>query len=110
MGFTAGQPVQDGFSDQCSSFWHGGHFAWQQVLANVAYYASNLWASVLYVVFVAAAVPVHLKYLSKVCFLALVCTAYTPCLLNLSEMALQIRQLVSPTIAPASELLWIFSI
>uniref|UniRef100_A0A7S4Q4W0 AMP-dependent synthetase/ligase domain-containing protein n=1 Tax=Alexandrium monilatum TaxID=311494 RepID=A0A7S4Q4W0_9DINO len=111
--FTAGQPVVDGFNDSCGAFWQDGSFVWMQVAKNIAFYLQVLWASVLYCVFVAAIMPVHMKYLSKVCFLALVCSPFTPCLLNFAEMALYIRQVltpVAPAISPAVELLWVFSI
>uniref|UniRef100_A0A7S0FM77 AMP-binding enzyme C-terminal domain-containing protein n=1 Tax=Pyrodinium bahamense TaxID=73915 RepID=A0A7S0FM77_9DINO len=108
LTFSVGQFVQDGFSDRCRSFWHEGSFVLAQVARNVAFYAEVLWASVLYVIFVAAAVPVHLKHLAKVCFLALIAATYTPCLLNLAEMSLQIRRSVPMTVAPVAELVWAF--
>jgi len=110
LTFTLGQSVQQGFDDRCSSFWQDGQFAGYQVFANAAYYMVNLWSSVLWIVFIAAAIPFHLKYLAKVCFLALLGTAYTPCLLNFSQMALQIRGIVSSTVAPGLELAWSFGI
>lgn len=110
LTFTVGRSVEDSFDDRCSSFWQAGHFAWGHMLQNLGYYFANLWAAVLYVVFIAAAVPFHLKYLAKVCFLALIGTAYTPCLLDLPHMAMQLRTTLPPSVAPGLELAWIFSV
>merc|ERR1719265_2614661 len=76
--FTKGQSLAQDFNDTCSSFWDSGSFVWMQLFNNVLYYVSNLFTSLLYVIFIAAAMPFHLKYLAKVCFSSLLFSAYTP--------------------------------
>ena len=66
----------------------------------------NLSMSMLYVVFIASAVPVHLKYLAKVCFSALILSGFTGCMLNSPPMALVLRQLLPSSISPGIEVAW----
>jgi len=108
--FALGQPLVDGFNDKCTSYWDSGSFRWQQVLWNVGYYALNLSMSLTYVIFIAALVPIHLKFLAKNCFSALICSAFTPCLLNLSVQALMLRQILPEVISPGVEILWTFGV
>lgn len=108
--FEYGKPLVDGFDDMCLSFWNNGSFLWQQVLWNVAYYVLNLSMSLTYVFFIAALVPVHLKFLAKNCFSALICSAFTPCLLNLPVQALMLRQILPEMISPVMEILWMFTV
>jgi len=109
--YSIGQPLNEGFDDRCSVFWGpDGSFVWMQVLKNVVYYVMNLSMSLTYVVFIAAAVPVHLKYLAKNCFPALIMSAYTPCLLDFPVMALELRKLMPAFISPGIEMAWVFSV
>lgn len=108
--FVFGQPLVNGFNDMCLSFWDHGSFLWQQVLRNLAYYVLNLSMSLTYVVLIAALVPVHLKFLAKNCFSALICSAFTPCLLNLPVQVLMLRQMLPEMISPAVEIVWMFTV
>lgn len=108
--FSLGQPLVQGFDDMCVSYWDNGSFRWQQVLRNVGYYALNLSMSLTYVVFIAALVPVHLKFMAKNCFSALICSAFTPCLLNLPVQALMWRQILPEVISPGFEIVWSFAV
>lgn len=111
MMYSVGQPLVEDFDDRCSSFWDPtGALVWKQILKNFVYYAMNLSMSLTYVVFIAAAVPVHLKYLAKNCFPALIMSAYTPCLLDFPAMALEIRKWVPAAISPGVEMAWVFTI
>merc|ERR1712039_957019 len=91
--FIWGQSLIEGYDDRCSSFRGPGGFVFAQVLKNVVYFAMNLSMSLTYVVFIAAAVPVHLKFLAKNCFPALIFSAFTPCLLDFPVQALELRKL-----------------
>jgi hypothetical protein len=108
--FAFGQPLVDNFDDMCLSFWNNGSFLWQQVLRNIAYYVLNLSMSLMYVIVIAALVPVHLKFLAKNCFSALICSAFTPCLLNLPVQALMLRQMLPEIISPGVEMVWMFTV
>mmetsp|Transcript_13033 Transcript_13033/g.40274 ORF Transcript_13033/g.40274 Transcript_13033/m.40274 type:complete len:1213 (+) Transcript_13033:74-3712(+) len=109
--YTFGQPLLQGFDDRCGSFWGpGGGLVWAQVARNLVYYCMNLSMSLTYVVFIAAAMPVHLKYLAKNCFPALIMSAFTPCLLDLAAMALQLRKWLPASISPGVEMAWVFTI
>jgi len=108
--FVFGSSLVDGFGDKCTSFWDSGHFLWQQVVRNVAYYVLNLSMSLTYVIFIAALVPVHLKFLAKNCFSSLICSAFTPCLLNLPVQVLMLRQILPSLMAPWVEMVWTFAV
>mmetsp|Transcript_75549 Transcript_75549/g.213722 ORF Transcript_75549/g.213722 Transcript_75549/m.213722 type:complete len:1192 (+) Transcript_75549:47-3622(+) len=109
--YSFGQPLVQGFDDRCSAFWgEEGQFQLVRIARNIVYYAMNLSMSLTYVVFIAAVVPVHLKYLAKNCFPALIMSAYTPCLLDLSSMALELRKVLPSAISPGVEMAWVFSI
>jgi hypothetical protein len=106
-----GQPLVEGYKDRCSSFWDTmGSFLWLQVGKNVTYFAMNLSMSLTYVVFIAAAVPVHLKFLAKNCFPALIMSAFTPCILDFPAMALELRKGWSAAVSPYVEMIWIFTV
>jgi hypothetical protein len=98
------------YNDQCSAYWKDGHYVWEQNLTNLAYWITNLTLSMLYVVFIAAAVPVHLKYLAKVCFSALLCSPFTHNLLDFSPQALELRRHLPAFISPAVEIAWVLTI
>lgn len=98
------------YDDRCSSFWQPGGLLWLQILKNVAYMATNLSMSLLYVLFIAAAVPIHLKYLAKICFPALIASALTPCILDLSPMVLELRKVLPAALSPGLELAWSFTV
>jgi len=106
--FALGQPVIQGYNDMTSSFWGPTGFIYGQVFKNIAYFAMNLTMSLTYVVFIAAAVPVHLKYLAKICFSSLICSAFTPCILDLPAMAVDLRSSLPAAISPGVELAWVF--
>jgi len=104
-------PVADDFSDRCAAFWSpDGSFIFQQVLKNILYFAQNLFMSLLYVFFIAACVPVHLKHLSKVSFAALILSGFVPCLNDYAVMALDLRSVLPAAISPGMELAWVFSV
>jgi len=107
---SVGVAMNASYNDQCSGFWKDGYFVWQQTLKNLAYWCTNLGMSLLYVIFIAAAVPVHLKYLAKVCFSALLFSPFTHNLLDFSTQALELRRNLPASISPALELMWILSI
>jgi hypothetical protein len=107
--FTGGHFLADDFDDRCSAFWGpGGSFVWSQVLQNLLYYASNLFTSLTWVVFIASAVPFHLKYLAKICFASLIVSGLTPCVLDMPSMALELRGVLPSSISPGLEILWSF--
>ncbi|CAE8666300.1 unnamed protein product [Polarella glacialis] len=107
--FTGGHFLSDDFDDRCSAFWSpGGSFMWGQVLQNLLYYASNLFASLIWVVFIASAVPIHLKYLAKICFASLIISGLTPGVLDMPSMALELRRVLPSSISPGVEILWTF--
>merc|ERR1719299_178527 len=71
-----GQDLINDYDDRCSSFWGPqGNFLYDQVSKNFVYFIMNLSMSLTYVVFIAAAVPVHLKYMAKICFSSLIFSA-----------------------------------
>jgi len=110
--FTRGDSVKQGFEDTCSSFQGPtGSFLWQQVGNNLLYYAMNLSVSLLYVVFIATALPVHLhlKYLAKVCFASLIVSGLAGSMLDTVSMVLEIRKWNLPaSISPGLEIAWTF--
>merc|ERR1719277_387102 len=108
--FVWGQSLIDGYDDRCSSFWGPSGFVFAQVLKNIVYFAMNLSMSLTYVVFIAAAVPVHLKYLAKICFSSLIASAFTPCILDFPGMALELRKIMPALISPVVEMAWVFTI
>mmetsp|Transcript_89224 Transcript_89224/g.266136 ORF Transcript_89224/g.266136 Transcript_89224/m.266136 type:complete len:1217 (+) Transcript_89224:45-3695(+) len=104
-------PVTDEFSDRCGDFWGpGGGFVYEQVLKNLLYYSMNLIMSLLYVFFIAACVPVHLKHLAKVSFSALVLSGFTPCINDYAVMVLNLRQWLPEAVSPGLEVAWMFSV
>lgn len=109
--YTRGQFLLQGFDDQCSAYWGPeGNFIYEQVAKNVVYYMMNLLMSLTYVVFIAAAVPVHLKYMAKICFSSLIFSAFTPCLLDFPTMALELRKTLPAAMSPSLEMAWVFSV
>jgi amino acid adenylation domain-containing protein len=98
------------YEDRCSQYWVGGTFHFEHIVRNVVYWCLNLWQSLMYVVFIAAAVPVHLKYLAKVCFSALLFSPFAECLMDFSTQALQIRSVMPEMISPGVEIAWIMVI
>jgi len=104
--FTWGQPLQADYKDSCSAFWVSGGFVWMQVIKNVVYFMTNLSMSLLYVMFIAAAVPVHLKYLAKVCFSALIFSGFTACIMDVPSMALVLRGVLPSSVSPGIEVVW----
>jgi hypothetical protein len=109
--FTVGTWIEGEFDDRCGSFWDGEEFKWMQIVKNVGFYTENIVTSVLYVVIVVAALPIHLKKLAKTCFAAYVLTAFQPffCLVDLPVMALEIRKVANPTLSPLLETFFIFA-
>eukprot|EP00930_Biecheleria_cincta_P020248 TRINITY_DN15269_c0_g1_i2.p1 TRINITY_DN15269_c0_g1~~TRINITY_DN15269_c0_g1_i2.p1 ORF type:complete len:1240 (+),score=211.80 TRINITY_DN15269_c0_g1_i2:460-3720(+) len=108
--FTIGDSVTQGFDDTCSSFWGpSGSFLWQQVGKNLLYYTLNLSMSLTYVVLIAAAFPVHLKYLAKICFSSLIVSGLAGCTLDTPSMVLELRKWNLPaSISPGVEIGWTF--
>merc|ERR1711948_23188 len=85
-------------------------FIYQQVFKNFVYFVMNLSMSLTYVVFIAAAVPFHLKYMAKICFSSLIFSAFTPCILDFPAMALELRKVMPAAISPGIELTWVFTV
>lgn len=108
--YTFGQPVSQGLNDTCSAFWGPNGFVWMQLIKNILYWARDWSMSLLYVVFIAAAVPVHLKYLAKVCFSALLFSGFTGCILNTPYMALELRGILPSAISPGIEVAWTIAV
>jgi len=104
--YTYGQPLLANYKDSCSVFWNHGGFAWLQLGDNIVYFAMNLSMSLLYVVFIAAMVPIHLKYLAKVCFSSLIFSGFTMGILNTPGMSLVIRDILPSMISPGVEAAW----
>jgi hypothetical protein len=98
------------FDDRCGSFWGSDGFVWLQVLKNMSYYILNLSMSLTYVVMIAAAVPLHFKYLAKICFFGLLLTSYTPCLIDFAAQVVELRKILPAFISPVVETLWVFSV
>jgi len=106
-----GQDLINDYDDRCSAFWDPqGSFLYDQVLKNFVYFFMNLSMSLTYVVFIAAAVPVHLKYMAKICFSSLIFSAFTPCLLDFPSMALELRKVLPASISSPLEMGWVFSV
>eukprot|EP00747_Dinoflagellata_sp_TGD_P023622 gnl/TRDRNA2_/TRDRNA2_129947_c0_seq1.p1 gnl/TRDRNA2_/TRDRNA2_129947_c0~~gnl/TRDRNA2_/TRDRNA2_129947_c0_seq1.p1 ORF type:complete len:1229 (-),score=203.05 gnl/TRDRNA2_/TRDRNA2_129947_c0_seq1:528-3872(-) len=109
--FMWGSSLLNEYDDRCSAFWGpDGNFIYEQIFKNGLNFVMNLAMSLTYVVFITAAVPIHMKYLAKVCFSALVCSAFTPCLLDFSAMAVELRRVLPAAISPVLETVWIFSV
>eukprot|EP00747_Dinoflagellata_sp_TGD_P165314 gnl/TRDRNA2_/TRDRNA2_186427_c0_seq1.p1 gnl/TRDRNA2_/TRDRNA2_186427_c0~~gnl/TRDRNA2_/TRDRNA2_186427_c0_seq1.p1 ORF type:complete len:1219 (-),score=229.93 gnl/TRDRNA2_/TRDRNA2_186427_c0_seq1:255-3911(-) len=104
--FSWGHPLLADYKDSCTAFWGHHGFRWEQLVHNVTYYAMNLSMSMLYVVFIAAAVPVHLKFLAKVCFSALIVSGFLGCTLDSPTMALVLRHWLPSFISPGIEVAW----
>merc|ERR1711972_909649 len=90
--------------------WGPSGFVYQQVFKNVMYFAMNLSMSLTYVVFIAAAVPMHLKYMAKICFSSLIFSAFTPCILDLPAMCVELRKVLPSLISPGLEVTWTFAV
>jgi len=109
--YIKGQFLVQDFDDRCSAFWGPeGNFVYEQIFNNVIYFVTNLAMSLTYVVFIAAAVPIHLKYMAKICFSSLIFSAFTPCLLDFPTMALELRKVLPKAISPSIEMGWVFSV
>jgi len=109
--YMKGQVLINDYDDRCSAFWDPqGSFVFDQVIKNFVYFFMNLSMSLTYVVFIAAAVPVHLKYMAKICFSSLIFSAFTPCLLDFPSMALELRKVMPVMISPFMEMAWVFSV
>mmetsp|Transcript_20692 Transcript_20692/g.52280 ORF Transcript_20692/g.52280 Transcript_20692/m.52280 type:complete len:1210 (-) Transcript_20692:261-3890(-) len=108
--YVWGQSLLEGYDDRCSSFWGPNGLVYQQIFKNFVYFAMNLSMSLTYVVFIAAAVPVHLKYMAKICFSSLIFSAFTPCLLDFPSMALELRKVMPSAISPGIEMTWVFTV
>lgn len=109
--YIKGQFLVQDFDDRCSAFWGPeGNFVYEQIFNNVIYFFTNLAMSLTYVVFIAAAVPIHLKYMAKICFSSLIFSAFTPCLLDFPTMALELRKVLPKAISPSIEMGWVFSV
>mmetsp|Transcript_119444 Transcript_119444/g.381020 ORF Transcript_119444/g.381020 Transcript_119444/m.381020 type:complete len:1192 (+) Transcript_119444:99-3674(+) len=108
--YAWGQPLLNGYNDTCNAFWGPHSFVWMQVAKNVIYFCMNLSMSLLYVVFISAAVPVHLKYLAKVCFSSLIFSGFTGCVLNTPVMALDLREILPAEISPGVEVAWTIAV
>nr|AYF56486.1 nonribosomal peptide synthetase 9563 [Ostreopsis cf. ovata] len=105
--YLAGSAVNEEFDDRCSAYWQpDGAFRWIQVLRNLTYYAFNLSGSLLWVLFIASAVPVHLKYLAKVCFASLLASGLSSCPLDTPRQVLVIRESMPASISPLVEIVW----
>merc|ERR1711869_26085 len=99
------------YDDRCSAFWSPeGNFMFEQIFKNVVYFIMNLSMSLTYVVFIAAAVPIHLKYMAKICFSSLIFSAFTPCLPDFPSMALELRKVLPASISSPVEIGWIFTV
>eukprot|EP00928_Gymnodinium_smaydae_P091761 TRINITY_DN7549_c0_g3_i2.p1 TRINITY_DN7549_c0_g3~~TRINITY_DN7549_c0_g3_i2.p1 ORF type:complete len:1208 (+),score=229.97 TRINITY_DN7549_c0_g3_i2:234-3857(+) len=105
-----GGPIEKGFNDSCPAFWLSSMAVFTQLARNVAFYTMNLITSALYVIVIAAVVPIHLKYLAKVIFVAYVLASFAPvfCLVDLPTMTLQIRDIFPAELSPLIETLWVF--
>lgn len=105
--YNVGLEATAAYDDRCGTFWSQGTFAWQQIPWNLVYWLVNVSQSMLYVVFIVAAVPVHLKYLAKVCFPALILSSHTMCLLDLPAMILHLRELLGQSSSTLFEVPWL---
>jgi len=102
--FTILGEVTAGYDDRCKSFWDEGQFQFGQIVKNLRYFAMNLGMSLLYVVFIAAACPVHLKYLAKISFSSLIFSDFFACIMDLGPIALAIRSAVPSFVSPVLEI------
>jgi len=108
--FVKGQFLINEYDDRCNAFWSPeGNFIYEQIVKNAVYFVMNLSMSLTYVIFIAA-VPIHLKYLAKICFSSLIFSAFTPCLLDFPSMALELRKVLPAAISPSLEMVWVFSV
>jgi acyl-coenzyme A synthetase/AMP-(fatty) acid ligase len=108
--FTILDEVKAGYDDRCKSFWSDGEFQAFQIFKNLRYFAMNLGMSLLYVVFIAAACPVHLKYLAKISFSSLIFSPFFSCVLDLAPIALAIRGVFPSFISPVLEILAVLAV
>jgi amino acid adenylation domain-containing protein len=109
--YMKGQDLINDYDDRCSAFWSPqGTLMFSQIAKNFVYFIMNLSMSLTYVVFIAAAVPVHLKYMAKICFSSLIFSAFTPCILDFPSMALELRKILPASISSPIEMGWIFTV
>jgi hypothetical protein len=108
--FSILDEVKLGYDDRCATFWKEDELQAFQIVKNLRYFAMNLGMSFLYVVFIAAACPVHLKYLAKICFSSLIFSPFCGCVLALGQMALVIRSIVPSFISPVLEIATILAV
>jgi hypothetical protein len=108
--FTILDEVKAGYDDRCKSFWSEGEFQAFQIFKNLRYFAMNLGMSLLYVVFIAAACPVHLKYLAKISFSSLIFSPFFSCVLDLAPIALAIRGVFPSIVSPVLEILAVLAV
>merc|ERR1719482_304681 len=109
--YVKGQFLLNDYDDRCSAFWGPeGSFVYDQIFKNVVYFIMNLSMSLTYVIFIAAAVPFHLKYMAKICFSSLIASAFTPCLCDWPSMALELRKVLPAALSPSLEMAWVFSV
>jgi hypothetical protein len=108
--FTVLDAVKEGYDDRCRMFWTDGELQFYQIFKNVRYFAMNLGMSLLYVVFIASACPVHLKYLAKISFASLIFSPFFSCILDLAPMALVIRNLFPAFVSPMLEIFTILAV
>jgi hypothetical protein len=109
--YTKGHGLIRGYDDRCSAYWGPeGNFIYDQVFKNVVYFTMNLSMSLTYVVLIASAIPIHLKYMAKICFSSLIFSAFTPCLLDFPAMALELRKILPASISPFLEMAWVFTV
>jgi len=108
--FTILGEVTAGYDDRCKSFWDEGQFQFGQIVKNLRYFAMNLGMSLLYVVFIAAACPVHLKYLAKISFSSLIFSDFFACIMDLGPIALLIRSAVPSFVSPVLEIITILAV
>jgi acyl-CoA synthetase (AMP-forming)/AMP-acid ligase II len=110
MCSTVLESVTYGYDDRCDSYWNDGALNLNQILKNVMYFALNLFMSLLYVVFIAAACPFHLKYLAKICFASLIFSPFFSCILDLAPMALEIRNVSPSIVSPLVEMFVVLAV
>jgi len=108
--FSILDEVKTGYDDRCRSFWTNDEFQLFQIVQNVRYFAMNLGMSLLYVVFIAAACPVHLKYLAKISFSSLIFSPFFRCVLSLGQQAVTIRSIAPSFVSPLLEIATILAV
>jgi len=64
----------------------------------------------LYVVFIAAVCPMHLKYLAKISFPSLIFSDFFSCIMDLGPIALKIRSVVPSFVSPVLEIIAILTV